>query len=347
MPWLIAVFSTLAHRRERPAFIYLSWFLLAVIVVSLPIGGDFNSIIERGEFELSAFGARENQDYVLLIVAYFSSALGIETPQGYSLIILMVLLKLRQRFGVVFLILNLIFFSYLGVTGYHRNYLSLLLLVWGFFGKNPVLILVAIFTHKAAFLYLMILLFSKLFRHLIYSKKNNLISFFYIAIVIILMLSLFFVISINHSYIGPFQHYFEHYIDYEADESKGAAFRYLSSLVTVFFFYIFHKNRWQFNFLNKDSLSQKETIELSMWLCLILSFVLLSFGFTIAPDRITLFSLILLSFLVSKFDNNPQVNVRLFIVASPIFISTLLWLFLSDKAYYLWGGQLFIELFQR
>jgi hypothetical protein len=346
LPWLIAILSILVHRRERYVFAYLSWFVLAIIVVSLPLGGDFNSIIERGEFELSAFELSENEDFVLFVIAYASSALGIETPQGYSLFILLVLLKLRQKFGIIFLILNLIFFAYLGITGYHRNYLSLLLLVWGFTVGNFWLLIISFLTHKAAFLYFLILLFARVFKSLIYPIKKNLINLFNLVLISILMLFMTYVISINYNYIGPLKHYFEHYIEYEADKSQGAAMRYFSTLASIFLFYILNNKRRKLYFIDKDSSTLKETIELSMWLCLILAFVLITLGFTIAPDRITLFSLILLSVLASKLHNNQSSTISLFFIVSPIIISNILWLFFSDKAYYLWGGQHLIQLFK-
>ena len=341
LPWLIVSFSTLVHQRYHRLLAYLSLCLLVFIVVSVPLGGDFNSIIERGEFELSRYDISENEDYILLLVAYFSSLIGLETPQGYSVLIILILLRLSRLFGITFLILNLIFFSYLGITGYHRNYLSLLFLVWGFFGRNPFLIIVAIFTHKAVILYLSVLIFSMFFRdHLCtqYKVKNNLFKFLFI---LILILSVSYILTINYKFLGPVSHYFEHYVYYESDRAQGAVFRNLSFLVCLIFFYYFNKKQEKINLSNRSLLNQRKTIELAIFLSTLIGLVFMIQDHTVATERVTLFSFLLLSLLSSELYNKKQNNLKLFLIVSPFIILNIVWLFISDKAYFLWGGALF------
>ena len=77
---MIAVISTVMNRSFRLVFISLSLILLLIIIIYFPLGGDYNSIIERGENEILAFKTNENQDYILFVIAYISSFLGIDTP---------------------------------------------------------------------------------------------------------------------------------------------------------------------------------------------------------------------------------------------------------------------------
>lgn len=324
--WVSSLLSILSFGRVKQILLSFSIIWALIIIYSYPLGGDYESLSIRGFDEINGYSI--NKDYILLVISSVSIFVGLDTPQLYSYIIILNLIILKNKFNIDFLIYNLIFLIYHGVTGYHRQYLSTILLAWVFSYqitniKFFLFLALSFLVHGSAIFLSLVILISKIKIH--FKKINIIKKIFLMAFFMILTLSQIELIS---SYLMS-NHYLFNYIGAPAENSEGAIYRIMAGLISFILYLTISK---------KIQKTYNEILLVNIVIILFtISIIFLLLNLTTAADRNYMNILFLLAILYSIKGNILYGSVKnKILIISPIITIHILWLFLSEKSRLLW-----------